>query len=199
MRIRVFAAAAFVAASSLLMTACSTGSAESTSSSHAAGADATQLLADYGLTGLDSRAVIESLDTTALAVRPSTLIASVRPDALLLSDDQGREVALPMPSDEVYLSVAPYASQTHDCHFHSLTTCVGELANADVTVRLTSDSGEVLLDEARRTYDNGFVGVWVPRGITGTLEVAHADGAGSVSVSTVNVDDPTCITTLQLT
>lgn len=29
--------------------------------------------------------------------------------------------------DEFYVSVTPYLEQTHDCFFHSRTTCLGEL------------------------------------------------------------------------
>ncbi|MCH1922250.1 CueP family metal-binding protein, partial [Shewanella sp. A3A] len=80
-------------------------------------------LAAHDLTGLDVVQVIERLDTMPVAERPADLFASVRPDALVLTDDQERETLLPMPSHEVYVSVAPYREQTHDCYFHSLTTC----------------------------------------------------------------------------
>ncbi|MEZ5085417.1 MAG: CueP family metal-binding protein [Tessaracoccus sp.] len=94
--------------------------------------------------------------------------------SLLLTDDQQRETTIAMPEDEFYVSFAPYVSQTHDCHFHSLTTCVGELQNADVQVTVTDEaSGETLVDEALTTYDNGFLGVWLPRDIDGTLTVEY--------------------------
>lgn len=197
MRIRVLTAA-LVCSASLALVGCATAPDEGVVSTQTGSAAEAQFLADHALNDLDSAEIIEQLDTTALSERPSDLIASVRPDALLLSDDQGREVALPMPEDKVYLSIAPYESQTHDCYFHSLTTCVGELSNAEVKVTLTAEDGEVIVDDATRTYDNGFVGVWVPRGFSGTLEVTHDGRTGSTPISTVNTDDPTCITTLQL-
>lgn len=98
----------------------------------------------------------------------------------------------------MYVSIAPYKSQTHDCYFHSLTTCVGEMGNTDVQVRLTSGSGEVLVDEVRKTYDNGFLGLWVPRDIDATLRISHAGQIGTANISTKNEDDPTCITNLRL-
>ena len=71
-----------------------------------------------------------------------------------------------MPSDEIYVSAAPYQSQTHDCYYHSPTGCLGELRNADVAVTVTDTAtGEVIVDEDTRTLDNGFVGIWLPRGI----------------------------------
>ncbi|PRB09569.1 CueP family metal-binding protein [Microbacterium sp. MYb62] len=169
-------------------------------SSAAAGdtAGAEELLAAYDLTDLDVGQVIERLDTMSLAERPADLLASVQPEVLTLRDSSDREARLPMPEDEVYVSVAPFRDRTHECHFHSLTTCVGELADAEIRLTLTGADVEVLIDETRRTYDNGFVGLWVPRGIDATLAIAHEGRAGTVPLSTKTSDDRTCITDLQL-
>ncbi len=157
------------------------------------------LLSTHDLAGLDTAQVIERLDTLPLAERPTDLLASVQPDALVLTDDRDREARLPMPTDEVYVSVAPYREQTHECHFHSLTTCVGELGNETVQVVLTDADGDVLIDETRETYDNGFVGLWVPRDLEGTLTIEHDGRTGSTPVTTLDPDDPTCLTGLRLT
>lgn len=160
--------------------------------------DQGEFLETHGLSGLDAAQIVDKLDRLPVAEQPTDLMASVRPDHLLLTDAQEREVSLPMPTDEVYISIAPYRNQTHDCYFHSLTTCKGELANSDVQLTITSDDGKVLLDDTRQTYDNGFVGIWLPRGIRATLTVEHDGHTGSQPISTVNVDDATCITTLKL-
>lgn len=133
-----------------------------------------------------------------VADRPSGLLASVQPGALVLKDESGRESRLPMPEDEVYVSIAPFRDQTHECHFHSLTTCLGELVDAEIRITLTADDGEVLIDETRRTYDNGFTGLWVPRGIEATIAIEHEGREGTARISTMTADDPTCVTTLQL-
>ncbi|UWF77787.1 MULTISPECIES: CueP family metal-binding protein [Microbacterium] len=193
-------AAAATLAAALVLTGCATApSHEPASPSTNSQAVDTGFLADHDLDGLDAAQVIERLDTMPVADRPTDLIASVQPDALVLTDDHKRETRLPMPEDEVYISVAPYREQTHDCYFHSLTTCLGELANTAVQVTLTGEDGDVLLDEVRQTYDNGFVGIWVPRGIKATLTIEHEGRTGTVTISTMNEDDATCITTLQLT
>lgn len=157
------------------------------------------LLTEHDLAGLDVSQVIDRLDALPVAERPADLLASVRPDSLVLSDDAGRETRLPMPEDRVYVSVAPYREQTHECHFHSLTTCRGELSGAGVRVTLVRSDGEVLVDEERTTYDNGFTGLWVPRGIEATLTIGYDGRSGTVPVSTTDADDPTCLTTLRLT
>lgn len=159
---------------------------------------AQEILAAYGLTGLEVGDVVERLDAMPVADRPADLLASVEPDALVLRDANGREGRLPLPRDAVYISVAPFRDQTHECHFHSLTTCIGELSDTEVRITLTAADGTVLVDETRRTQDNGFTGLWVPRGIEATLNVESAGFTGAVPISTTSPDDPTCITDLQL-
>lgn len=157
------------------------------------------ILADHGLATADARQVIDTLDAQPVAERPSDLIASVRPGQLQLSDDQGREASLPLPDDAFYLSVAPYVSQTHECHFHSLTTCKGELGDTPVHVTVTDrDTGQVVVDEVLTTFDNGFVGLWLPRGIEATLTISTDGRSATTAISTSGDEDPTCLTTLQL-
>ncbi len=161
-------------------------------------ATAQKILASHDLARLDVEEVIERLDTMPVADRPDALIASVQPDALMLREESGREGRLPMPRDSVYLSIAPFREQTHECHFHSLTTCLGELSDPDVRVIVTAEDGTKLVDETRPTADNGFIGIWVPRDIEATLTVESEGLTGSVPLSTTSPDDRTCITDLRL-
>ncbi|MGD8202368.1 CueP family metal-binding protein [Ornithinimicrobium sp. W1679] len=183
----------------LTLAGCSTGdpepapTASTTRTGDQASVDA--MLAKMDLAGTDARTIVEELDTSVDA-RPLPLAASVREDALLLGDGQ-TEVALPLPEDEFYVSLAPFHDQTHECYFHSLATCQGELAQEEVTVRIVTDDGTVLVDETTTTYSNGFVGFWVPRDVAGTIEVEHEGATGSVPFATTE-GSPTCITTLQL-
>lgn len=194
---RLLTAFAALIVSALALAGC-TAAPSGGSPATAGAADPQQLLAAYDLDGLDVRQVIDTLEAMPVSERPADLLASVQPDALVLRDADGREAALPMPDDEVYISVAPFREQTHECHFHSLTTCLGELDDREIRVTLTTADGDVLVDETRRTSDNGFTGFWVPRGIEATLTVGYAGVSGSATLSTIADDDPTCITTLQL-
>ncbi|MCD1285114.1 hypothetical protein CV023_04540 [Brevibacterium sp. CCUG 69071] len=157
------------------------------------------LVVEHNLDGLNAQEIIKRLDTTKVADRSSELIASIESDQLVLTDDQNNQTTLPMPEDEFYVSIAPYRGQTHECYFHSLTTCRGELANTDVDVTVVeATSGKTILDETLTTYDNGFVGLWLPRGIDATLTVSTGDRIAKQDIST-RIDDPTCLTGLQLT
>jgi hypothetical protein len=160
-------------------------------------AEAQPLLARYGLAGKSTVEVIDQLDRLALQQRPASLKASVRADELLISDG-GPEYSLPLPADRFYLSAGPYLQQTHDCFFHAPTGCKGELAGKQVQVKIVNDAdGAVLVDESRTTFANGFVGFWLPRDITGTLQIT-SDGKTATSKISTDADAPTCLTTLRL-
>lgn len=159
----------------------------------------TGVLASHGLEDLDAVEIVDTLDQTPITERPSDLMASVRPNELVLTTASGEETPMALPDDQFYLSFAPYVDQTHDCYFHSLTTCMGELSDQDFDVQIVnSDTGEAIVDETLTSFDNGFVGVWLPKGIEGELSVEYEGKSGSVDISTISDDDATCLTTLQL-
>lgn len=163
-----------------------------------AGGDEAEFLAAHDLAGMGVAQMIDHLDRLGGEDRPTDYMASIRPDELVFSDGQ-QEVAVQMPEDRFYLSVAPYVSQTHECFYHSLTTCQGELTDQDVQVRILDDaSGEVLVDEEVTTYENGFAGFWLPRDVQGTIEVNYDGLTGAADFSTTE-EGATCLTTLQLT
>lgn len=155
-----------------------------------------ELLVTHNLDAMEAPEIIDHLDRLSVEDRPADLMASVRVDELLLSDGT-EEVSLDLPADRFYLSFAPYVNQTHECYYHSLTTCQGELRNEEIQVTFTDDVGEVVVDEELTTFDNGFVGLWLPRDLEGTLRVSGEGGAGQIPVSTGD-DAPTCLTTIQL-
>ena len=166
-------------------------SASTAAPSVAAGA----LLGAHGLEGKSGAEVVEALDRLD-AQRPLPLAASVRYDEVLLSDGT-TEAALPLEGDQFYLSIAPYETTTHECYFHNLGSCQGELADVEVRVRITTDSGEVLVDEDATTYANGFIGFWIPKDVAGTVVVTK-DGKRAESRFSSDAEGPTCLTTLQL-
>lgn len=152
--------------------------------------------ADHGLSDLSGKEIVDHLDRLAGPDRPTDLMASVRVGELVVSDGVD-EVGVPLPDDEFYLSFSPYVDSTHECYFHSLTTCQGELTRQDIEVRIVADDGEVLVHEVATTFDNGFVGYWLPRDIDATVEVGYEGLTGELDIAT-DADSPTCLTTLQL-
>ncbi|HEU0041444.1 MAG TPA: CueP family metal-binding protein [Jiangellaceae bacterium] len=191
---RAVAVATFVLAATI--TGCSTETDNAGIAAPSPSA-AEPLLAEYGLEGLGTVEIIDHLDRLAVEERPADLMASVRPSEVVVSSGD-EQFNLEIPDDRFYLSVAPYVDQTHDCFHHSLTTCKGELASEEVRVQVVDEtSGKVLVDEMRTTFENGFVGLWLPRDIEGTLTVTYDGKVGEVDFAT-DTDAPTCLTTLQL-
>ncbi|MFW7413558.1 CueP family metal-binding protein [Demequina sp. SO4-18] len=196
---------AIAAVAALLLTGCTAAEESAADSNPAAPASTSAtgpvetLLATHGLEGLDGKELVDTLDETALSDRPEGLMASVRYDEVLISAaDWPEPQPVELDGDEFYLSFAPFVDTTHECYFHSLTTCVGELGNEEFQVTVTdSATGEVLVDEAMTTFDNGFVGVWLPRDIDATLRIEGAAGSAETAIGT-GPEDPTCLTTVQL-
>ncbi|MDT0213913.1 CueP family metal-binding protein [Rothia sp. ARF10] len=173
-------------------------SAQSASPSQPVSAGGQALLTKHSFSGRSAVEIIDQLDRMPVSSRPTDLTASVRADELVVSGE-GAEVSLPMPKDRFYLSVAPYVDTTHDCFNHSLTTCQGEMGGEDVQVRLVEEgTGSVLVGETKTVFDNGFIGLWLPKDISGTLRITHDGRTGEQPISTHD-GDPTCLTTLRLT
>lgn len=177
---------AALAATPLVLAGCSAGPSA-----------AEELLAAHDLPAGSAREVIDALEALPLAQRPAELLASVGTDALTLSDASGREASLDLPAQELYVSVAPFVTGTHECFFHSLTTCLGELQGEELAVRVEDAAGTVLVDEARTTAPNGFLGLWLPRDAELSLSLAGAAGEATATLRT-DAEAPTCVTTMQL-
>ncbi|MFF2267143.1 CueP family metal-binding protein [Cellulosimicrobium cellulans] len=183
---------AAVAATALVLAGCSGGSGDSPEPS---ALDA--LLDRHDLAGLSGQEVVDRLEGLETADRPTDLVASVRAAELVLAD-ASYETTVPLPEDTFYLSVAPFVDETHECFYHSLTTCQGELADEPVSVTVVdAATGDVLVEEDTTLGANGFVGLWLPRDVDAELRVEHEGRVGTTTVST-GADDPTCFTTLQL-
>ena len=144
----------------------------------------------------DAATIVDGLDALKVAKRPQEVMAIVMPDELQI---QPGSISLPLPEDSFYVSIAPYATATHECTFHSLTTCLGELQNTPIELTITDvESGEVVVRDITATADNGFVGAWLPRDRDFLVRIVSAQGFAEQQIST-GADDPTCITTMQLT
>lgn len=200
MKTRIFASLAVVG---LVLGACSSGDSGDASpqsgTPESSQAAATNVLEEHGLADLSTKELINTLDALPVDERPTDFMASVRPDHLLIADATGGETTLPIEEDSFDPSFNPYVNTTHECYFHSLTTCRGELANTAIHVKITDNaSGDVIIDEDATTHDNGFYGVWLPKGIEATLTVTAEGLSGTAVVSTKNTDDLTCLATLQL-
>jgi hypothetical protein len=151
-------------------------------------------LAQHGLADKTAPQIIDYLDKLDQN-RPLPFTASVTSGELKLGDGQNT-YAHPL-GDQFYLSIAPYISTTHPCFNHSLASCRAELADKSFDITVKDAAGKVLREEKLTSYRNGFVGLWLPRNISGTIAVKYNDLSASASFATKS-DSQTCLTTLKL-
>ncbi|EOZ7333346.1 CueP family metal-binding protein, partial [Yersinia enterocolitica] len=63
--------------------------------------------------------------------------------------------------------------------------------------KITDKAGKVILQDTLTSYQNGFIGVWLPRNTEGTIEVSY-QGLKAVSPFATQAESQTCMTTLHL-
>ncbi len=153
-----------------------------------------EFLAAHGLAGKTTEQMVEAIDSSPQA-RPLPYNAGITSTELKLSDG-AQQFSYPL-GDKFYLSFAPYLTQTHPCFNHSLSGCRGELANTPFDVKVTDKSGKVLMQKQMTSHANGFVGIWLPRDIEGTIEVSYQGKKATAPIAT-HSSSQTCLTTLPL-
>lgn len=127
--------------------------------------------------------------------RPLNFSAAVTSTELTVSD--GKEAHSYPLGDKFYLSFAPYITYTHPCYNHNLSSCTGELKNTTFKVKIIDQQGKVIASNNMTSYQNGFIGVWLPRNITGTINVTY-NGLTAVTPFATGNDSQTCLTSVKL-
>lgn len=128
---------------------------------------------------------------------PNDVSASITSHELVVTDN-GQKTAFDLPSDEFFVSIAPFVETTHSCAIHSLTGCQGELVEEEFDVLIKDEKGNVVVDETMTSFENGFIDLWLPRDKNLTVNITQGDKTVESTISTFEGDN-TCITTMQLT
>ena len=61
-------------------------------------------------------------------------------------------------------------------------------------ITITKDDGTVIVSESMRSMDNGFIGLWLPKDISASLQIDYLDTSVTIPLTT-NISSDTCITT----
>lgn len=148
-------------------------------------------LSEFGFDDISIEDLILGLDSGEI-YKPN-LKASITGSTLKLANQEtSKEIKL--DNNKFYLSFAPYINRTHPCANHNLITCSSELANELFTVKIVNEKEEVLFNETIQSMDNGFIGLWLPKNIIGTLKVSYNGLTASANIET-NSNSNTCLTT----
>lgn len=151
-------------------------------------------LASVGLDGMTGKEILTGVANRSIVVDGFGL--SVYDDELVVILDDTR-VSIDMPKDEFYLSVAPFIELTHECTFHSATGCRAELKHEEFFIELIDTNGNIIVSKNMMSLSNGFIDLWLPRDIEGTLTITQGDLSAVKLISTA-AGEPTCETTMQL-
>lgn len=152
-------------------------------------------LKSVGLDGFTGKEILTGIANGTIEVEGFGV--SVYDDELVVILENER-ISVEMPEDEFYVSVAPYITTTHECLYHSATGCRGELKGEEFFVEFIDLDGNVILSETMMSLSNGFIDLWLPRDLEGTLTISHNGLTTSKVISTAS-GEPTCETTMQLT
>ncbi|GGA72408.1 CueP family metal-binding protein [Ornithinibacillus halotolerans] len=123
--------------------------------------------------------------------------ASITSHELIVTDSKENETTYDLPKDEFFVSIAPFEEVTHPCAIHSLTGCQGELVEKEFDVWIQDEEGNVVVEEAMTSLENGFIDLWLPRDKTYTVKIEFDGKVAEQELSTFEGDN-TCITTMQL-
>lgn len=121
----------------------------------------------------------------------------VTPDAVNFQFKDGKKVVVPLPDDQMIVSIAPYISKTHPCATHTMSSCKGELKNTLIDVKAVTAGGKVLINESIMSPFTGFIDLWLPRDQEITLYVS-ALGKKATGLITTFRNSKTCDSTLKL-
>jgi len=121
----------------------------------------------------------------------------ITPKELKVVFPDKREITIALPSDEMYVAVAPYINETHTCATHYLSSCQGEMTKKIFAVTIKDDKQQVIYDGSITSLDNGFFELWLPRNKSFTCSVEYNNLKTEIMLETFE-DSKTCITTGRL-
>ncbi len=124
------------------------------------------------------------------------VVSFVTPEAVHFQFKDKTEISIPLPKDQMVVSIAPYIHKTHPCSVHHMSSCDAELKNTPVKVKAVNASGKVLIDQTFKS-PTGFIDLWLPRDQEITLFVG-AEGKQAKGKIFTYKDSNTCDSTLKL-
>lgn len=154
-----------------------------------------EVIDDLGFTGLDAKGILTLVSAGEYGYNDVNISVSDQELVIITKDTT---ISYDMPEDEFFMSVAPYITETHTCYTHSATGCTGELLEETFYILLIDSEGNTIIDNSYVSLPNGFIDLWLPRNIEGTLTISYGNISSTKEISTFT-GNPTCETTMQLT
>ncbi|MHB8138154.1 MAG: CueP family metal-binding protein [Smithellaceae bacterium] len=121
----------------------------------------------------------------------------VTPDAVNFKFKDGKTISVPLPDDQMVVSIAPYINTTHKCATHYMSKCDAELKNMPVKVLAITAGGKTVIDKTFKTPPTGFIDLWLPREQEIIISVSAQGKKATGKIQTYR-NSKTCDTTLKL-
>ena len=153
-----------------------------------------EIIDDLGFTGLDAKGILTLVSAGGFDFNDVNISVTDSELSIITMDNT---ISYNMPENEFYMSVAPYINMTHGCLYHSATGCTGEIFEETFHIFLVDSDGNIIIDDDYDSLQNGFIDLWLPRDIEGTLTITYGELTTTKEISTYS-GDPTCETTMKL-
>jgi len=161
----------------------------------ALGAAGAQSATPAQVSGLDARQAVALANQWGAAGVPVQSVVTT--EAVSFTWPDGRRAEVPMLKDAVYIAIAPYVNRTHPCINHVPSSCQAEMAGETFQVSVLDAKGATVFAGPVKALANGFIELWIPRGLGLLVQVDHRSGRATRLLST-QAGAPTCITDMQL-
>ena len=125
------------------------------------------------------------------------IVSFVTPDAVNFKFRDGKTLSIPLPDDEMIVSIAPYIKYTHECATHYMSSCDGEMKNKPVKIKAVTANGKILINKIVTMPRTGFYDLWLPRDQEITISVSALGKKATDKIFTYR-NSKTCDTTLKL-
>ena len=125
------------------------------------------------------------------------IVSFVTPDAVNFKFRDGKTASIPLPDDEMLVSIAPYINKTHECATHYMSSCDAELKNKPVKIKAVSADNKIVFNKTVKMPPTGFYDLWLPRNQDITITVSALGKKTTGKIFTYK-NSKTCETTLKL-
>lgn len=125
------------------------------------------------------------------------VISFVTPDAVNFKFRDGKTVIIPLPDEEMIVSIAPYIKYTHECATHYMSSCDAELKRKPVKIKAVTAKGKIIINKIVTMPRTGFYDLWLPRNQEINISVAALGKKATGKIFTYR-NSKTCETTLKL-
>ncbi|PKN16992.1 MAG: hypothetical protein CVU71_18110 [Deltaproteobacteria bacterium HGW-Deltaproteobacteria-6] len=147
------------------------------------------------LKGIDGKQAMELANKWRQ--RNPDITSFVTPDAVNFKFKDGKTISVPLPDDQMVVSIAPYINTTHKCATHYMSKCDAELKNVPLKVLAITAEGKTVIDKTFKTPSTGFFDLWLPRDQEIIISVSARGKKATGKIYTYR-NSKTCDTTLKL-